>query len=117
MPGLRDVNTDAQTSATQLSINIDRDQAARFGIQPQVIDATLYDAFGQRQVAQYFTQLNTYHIILEVSPELQADPHTLEKLYVKSPVTGQEIPLSTFAKFDTQHVAICPSITRASFRR
>jgi len=104
LPGLRDVNTDAQTSATQLSIDIDRDQAARFGIQPQVIDATLYDAFGQRQVAQYFTQLNTYHIILEVSPDLQSDPATLQKLYVKSPVTGQQIPLSTFAKFNTQHV-------------
>ncbi len=59
LPELRDVNTDAQTSSTQLSIDIDRDQAARFGIQPQVIDATLYDAFGQRQVAQYFTQLNS----------------------------------------------------------
>ena len=104
LPELRDVNTDAQTSSTQLSIDIDRDQAARFGIQPQVIDATLYDAFGQRQVAQYFTQLNSYHVVLEVTPELQSDPHTLEKLYVKSPVTGQQIPLSTFAKFDTQHV-------------
>jgi hydrophobe/amphiphile efflux-1 (HAE1) family protein len=104
LPALRDVNSDAQTSATQLSIDIDRDQAARFGIQPQVIDATLYDAFGQRQVAQYFTQVNSYHVILEVSPELQSDPRTLEKLYVKSPVTGQQIPLSTFAKFDTKHV-------------
>jgi len=104
LPELRDVNTDAQTSSTQLSIDIDRDQAARFGIQPQVIDATLYDAFGQRQVAQYFTQLNSYHVVLEVSPELQSDPNTLQKLYVKSPVTGQQVPLSTFAKFDTQHV-------------
>jgi hydrophobe/amphiphile efflux-1 (HAE1) family protein len=104
LPQLRDVNTDAQTSATQVSIDIDRDQAARFGIQPAVIDATLYDAFGQRQVAQYFTQLNSYHVILEVTPDLQTDPRTLEKLYVKSPVTGQQIPLSTFAKFNTQHV-------------
>jgi multidrug efflux pump subunit AcrB len=64
----------------------------------------LYDAFGQRQVTQFFTQLNTYHVILEITPSLQSDPHTLDKLYVKSPVTGQQIPLSTFAKFDTQHV-------------
>ena len=103
LPQLRDVNTDAQTGSTQLSIVIDRDQAARFGIQPQVIDETLYDAFGQRQVAQYFTQLNSYHVILEVTPELQSDPHTLDKLYVKSPLTGQQVPLSSFAKFDTQH--------------
>jgi multidrug efflux pump subunit AcrB len=104
LPQLRDVNSDQQNGSTQLSLVIDRDQAARFGIQPQQIDDTLYDAFGQRQVAQYFTQLNTYHIILEVSPELQGDPHTLEKLYVKSPVTGQQVPLSAMAKFDTQHV-------------
>ncbi len=104
IPQLRDVNSDQQNGSTQLSVVIDRDQAARFGIQPQQIDDTLYDAFGQRQVAQYFTQLNTYHIILEVSPELQGDPHTLDKLYVKSPVTGQQVPLSAMAKFDTQHV-------------
>ena len=55
-----------------VSMTIDRDQAARFGIQPQLIDDTLYDAFGQRQVTQYFTQLNSYHVILEVTPRLQA---------------------------------------------
>ncbi|HVY80576.1 MAG TPA: efflux RND transporter permease subunit, partial [Steroidobacteraceae bacterium] len=104
LPQLRDLATDQQTNSTQLSITIDRDQAARFGIQPSLINQTLYDAFGQRQVAQFFTQLNTYHVILEITPSLQSDPRTLDKLYVKSPVTGQQIPLSTFAKFDTQHV-------------
>jgi multidrug efflux pump subunit AcrB len=74
------------------------------GIQPALIDNTLYDAFGQRQAAQYFTQLNSYHVILEVTPSLQGDPNTLNKLYVKSPITGQQVPLSTFAKFDTEHV-------------
>jgi hydrophobic/amphiphilic exporter-1 (mainly G- bacteria), HAE1 family len=72
-----------------LSMVIDRDQAARFGIQPSLIDQTLDDAFGQRQVTQYFTQLNTYHVILEVTPALQADPQTLSKIYVKSPATGR----------------------------
>jgi HAE1 family hydrophobic/amphiphilic exporter-1 len=105
LPQLKDVATDQQTSSTMLSLTIDRDQAARFGIQPSVIDQTLYDAFGQRQVTQYFTQLNTYHVVLEITPELQSDPNTLNKLYVKSPVTGQQVPLSTFVKFDTQHVA------------
>ncbi len=104
LPQLRDVATDQQTSGTMVSLNIDRDQAARFGIQPSVIDNTLYDAFGQRQVTQYFTQLNSYHVILEVTPALQGDPDTLRKLYVKSPLTGQQVPLSTFAKFDTQQV-------------
>jgi HAE1 family hydrophobic/amphiphilic exporter-1 len=104
LPQLRDVASDQQTNSTQLALVIDRDQAARFGIQPAAIDQTLYDAFGQRQVTQFFTQLNSYHVILEVSPSLQGDPKTLDRLYVKSPVTGQQIPLSTFAKFDTQHV-------------
>jgi hydrophobe/amphiphile efflux-1 (HAE1) family protein len=105
LPQLRDAASDQQTSGTMVSLTIDRDQAARFGIQPAVIDNTLYDAFGQRQAAQYFTQLNSYHVILEITPALQADPESLNKLYVKSPTTGQQVPLSTFAKFDTQHVA------------
>jgi multidrug efflux pump subunit AcrB len=104
LPQLRDVASDQQTNGTMVSLTIDRDQAARFGIQPAVIDNTLYDAFGQRQVAQYFTQLNSYHVILEITPALQADPDSLNKLYVKSATSGQQVPLSTFAKFDTQHV-------------
>ena len=105
LPGLADAASDQQNSGTMVSMVIDRDQAARFGIQPSLIDATLYDAFGQRQAAQYFTQLNAYHVILEITPSLQADPGTLNKLYVKSPLTGQQVPLSTFVKFDTQHVS------------
>ncbi len=102
LPMLRDVASDQQTSGSLLSLIIDRDQASRFGILPAVIDATLYDAFGQRQAAQYFTQLNSYHVILEVDPKLQQDPGTLDKLYVKSS-TGQQVPLSTFVHYDTQH--------------
>jgi multidrug efflux pump subunit AcrB len=101
---LRDVATDQQTNSSMLSLSIDRDQAARFGIQPSLIDQTLDDAFGQRQVTQYFTQLNAYHVILEITPGLQSDPQTLSKIYVKSPTTNQMIPLSTFVKFDTRHV-------------
>jgi HAE1 family hydrophobic/amphiphilic exporter-1/multidrug efflux pump len=105
LPQLRDVASDQQSSSSKLSLLIDRDQAARFGIQPALIDNTLYDAFGQRQVTQYFTQLNFYHVVLEITPVLQADPNTLNKLYITSPVTGRQVPLSTFARFDTQHVS------------
>ena len=69
LPMLRDVTTDQQWRALTATLTIDRDQAARFGMQPQVIDDTLYDAFGQRQITQYFTQVNSYHLILEVMPE------------------------------------------------
>ena len=104
LPQLRDTASDQQTFGTMLSLAIDRDQAARFGIQPSLIDQTLDDAFGQRQVTQYFTQLNSYHVILEVSPALQTDPQTLSKIYIKSLTTGQMVPLSSFVKYDTQHV-------------
>ncbi|GGF01841.1 acriflavine resistance protein B [Aliidongia dinghuensis] len=101
LPMVRDVATDQQTNAPTVTMTIDRTTAARFGIQPQVIDDTLYDAFGQRQVAQYFTQLSQYHVILEVPPALQGDPAALDKIYVKSPVTNGMVPLSTFVKLDT----------------
>jgi len=101
LPELRDVATDQQTEGTTLTLTIDRDAASRFGISPQLIDDTLYDAFGQRQVAQYFTQLNSYHVILEVLPELQGKLDTLDKVYVKSPTTGDQVPLSAFAKWTT----------------
>jgi HAE1 family hydrophobic/amphiphilic exporter-1/multidrug efflux pump len=104
LPMLRDVASDQQTSSGMLSVTIDRDQAARFGIQPQAIDQTLYDAFGQRQAAQFFTQANSYRVILEITPSLQSDPDSLKKLYLKSPLTGQMVPLSAMTKFDTQHV-------------
>jgi hydrophobic/amphiphilic exporter-1 (mainly G- bacteria), HAE1 family len=97
LPELRDVATDQQSQGTTLQLNINRDTAARYGIQPQLIDDTLYDAFGQRQVTQYFTQLNSYHVILEILPELQGNLDTLNKLYIKSPLSGDQVPLSTFA--------------------
>jgi HAE1 family hydrophobic/amphiphilic exporter-1 len=105
LPQLRDVASDQQDSSTKLALVIDRDQAARFGIQPSLIDNTLYDAFGQREVTQYFTQLNSYHVVLEVSPSLLGDPNTLSKIYIKSPTTGQQVPLSTFTRYDTGHTS------------
>jgi HAE1 family hydrophobic/amphiphilic exporter-1 len=99
LPQLRDVATDQQNKGTTLELKINRDTAARYGIQPQLIDDTLYDAFGQRQVTQYFTQLNTYRVILEILPELQGNLDTLNKIYIKSPATGEQVPLATFASW------------------
>jgi HAE1 family hydrophobic/amphiphilic exporter-1 len=99
LPELRDVATDQQTEGTTLQLTIDRDTAARYGIQPQLIDDTLYDAFGQRQVTQYFTQLNSYHVVLEILPDLQGKIDTLNKLYVRSPTTGEQVPLSVFCRW------------------
>ena len=119
LPVLRDVASDQQTSSGMLSLVIDRDQAARFGIQPGAVDQALYDAFGQRQAAQFFTQANSYHVVLEITPSLQGDPETLKKLYLKSPLTGQMVPLSAMTKFDTrqttylsiQHQGQFPAVT------
>jgi hydrophobe/amphiphile efflux-1 (HAE1) family protein len=104
LPELADLSSDQQTNATTATLTIDRDQASRFGIQPQLIDDTLYDAFGQRQIAQYFTQTNSYHVVLEVLPELQGLTSTLRQIYVKAPGTGQQVPLSTLVKVSTRPV-------------
>jgi HAE1 family hydrophobic/amphiphilic exporter-1 len=101
LPELRDVATDQETAGTTLTLTFDRDQASRFGLTAQMIDDTLYDAFGQRQIAQYFTQLSSYEVIMEVLPSLQTDLATLDKIFLKSPTTGGEAPLSTFAKWTT----------------
>jgi multidrug efflux pump subunit AcrB len=85
-------------------VTINRDQAARFGVTPQAIDDTLNDAYGQRQVAQYFTQLNTYWVVLEVSPELQDTIASLDRIYVKSPPTGEPVPLSMLVNIDRNRV-------------
>jgi len=106
LPQLSDVASDQQTNSTQLKVDIDRDQASRFGIPISLIDQTLYDAYGQAQITQYFTQLNAYHVILEIPPKLQQDPNSLGELYIRSPLTGQMVPLSTLVKFDTHHAAV-----------
>jgi len=104
LPQLADVSTDLLANAPRLKVTINRDQAARFGITPQAIDDTLNDAYGQRQVTQYFTQLNTYWIILEVPPELQDNFASLDRIYIKSPLTGQAVPLSMLVHIDRSRV-------------
>ena len=100
---LRDLTTDQQMAGTTATLTVDRDAASRFGITLQAIDDTLYDAFGQRQITQYFSQINSYHLILEVPPDMQGKVETLNKLYVKA-ASGQAVPLSTFVKVDTAPV-------------
>ena len=105
LPQLTDVASDQQNAAATATLTIDRARASSFGISPAMIDATIYDAIGQRQVAQYFTQINSYHVVLEITPELQKDPALFSKLYLTSPLTGQQVPLSTFVKVDTTKTA------------
>ncbi len=103
VPILRDVTSDQQVAGTTATLKIDRDAAARFGIQPQQIDDTLYDAFGQREVTQYFTQLNSYYVIEEVLPRLLGDVHTLDTLYVKGS-NGNAVPLSALVHRTTMPI-------------
>src|SRR4029077_17749596 len=104
VPLLADVTSDLLANAPQLTVTVNRDQAARFGISPQTIDDTLNDAYGQRQITQYFTQLNTYGVIEEILPELQQSPASLERIYVKSPLTGGAVPLSSLVTVDSRKV-------------
>jgi hydrophobe/amphiphile efflux-1 (HAE1) family protein len=104
LPQLADVTSDLAASAPKLQITINRDQASRFGISPQTIDDTLNDAFGQREITQYFTQLKTYFLVLEILPDLQKDLSTLDRLYVKSPLTGGAVPLSSLVDVDSNGV-------------
>ncbi len=87
---------------------IDRDTASRFGILPQNIDDTLYDAFGQRQVSTIFTQLNQYHVVLEVDPQFQQDPEALNRLYVRSQ-SGTQVPLMSFARLQRNNAPLSVS--------
>src|ERR1700686_2991441 len=84
MPELRDVATDQQNNGSQVQLVIDRDTASRLGITPQMIEDTRYDAFGQRPVSTMFTQLNQYHVVLEVDPNFQTNPHALQDIYLSS---------------------------------
>jgi hydrophobe/amphiphile efflux-1 (HAE1) family protein len=117
IPLLKDVASDQQTSGLELEVSIDRDTAGRLGITPAVIDNTLYDAFGQRQVATTFTQLNEYRVILEVKPEFYQTPEALKSIYINTPVAGQ-VPLSAITKSTLDYTALAinhqgqfPSVT------
>ena len=96
--GLTDVNTDQQNGGLTVQVSYDRLTAARLGISPQTIDATLYDAFGQRQVSTMFRQQNQYHVIMEVAPKYWQSPQGLKDIYIH-PAAGGEVPLSTFAHY------------------
>jgi multidrug efflux pump len=105
LPQLRDVASDQQDRGLQETITIDRDTASRLGILPQTIDDTLYDAFGQRQVSTIFTQLNQYHVVLEVEPAFQQNPDALKQIFVHSS-NGMQVPLSAFTQFSSEPAPI-----------
>ena len=92
LPQLTDVASDQQNEGLQAMLVIDRDTASRLGITPQMIDNTLYDAYGQRQISTMFTQLNQYHVVLEVKPRFQRKPGDLNDIYIQSPTSGA-VPL------------------------
>jgi multidrug efflux pump len=104
-PELRDIATDQLNGGLNADLTIDRDTAARFGILPQAIDDTLYDAFGQRQVSTIFTQLNQYRVVLEVDPQFQTNPDALNSIYVRSQ-TGTQVPLMSFTKLQRTNVPL-----------
>ena len=84
LPELRDIATDQLNNGLETTLVIDRDTASRLGIPMQTIDDTLYDAFGQRLVSTMYTQLNQYHVVLEVAPHFRRDPSDLSSIYVRS---------------------------------
>ncbi len=117
IPGLRDVATDQQNRGLQASLTIDRDSASRMGILPRVIDDTLYDAFGQRQVSTIYKALNQYFVVLEVAPSFQQSPDALKGVYVRSS-TGGQVPLAAITRFApsttplaVNHQSFFPSVT------
>jgi hydrophobe/amphiphile efflux-1 (HAE1) family protein len=114
---LRDVATDQQIAGPTLRLEINRDAASRLGVVTQAIDDTLYDAFGQRKIAQFFTQQNNYWVVLEVDPRFQLDPNALDLIYVPS-MTGKQVPLSavverkrTVRSLSVSHQSQFPAVT------
>jgi hydrophobe/amphiphile efflux-1 (HAE1) family protein len=117
LPQLRDVATDQQVAGPTLRLEINRDAASRLGVSTQAIDDTIYDAFGQRKISQFFTQQNNYWVILEVDPQFQLDPNALDLIYVPSN-TGKQVPLSalverkrTVRSLSVSHQGLFPAIT------
>jgi hypothetical protein len=117
LPQLADVTSDQQSSAPQLTLSIDRDAASRLGITASAIDITLYDAFGQRPIAQLYTSLSQYYVIEEVDPHFQLGPDALKRIYIASQTSGM-VPLSelvtlhiTTAPLAVNHLGQFPSVT------
>jgi HAE1 family hydrophobic/amphiphilic exporter-1 len=100
LPEIKDVSSDQQSQAAAVKLTIDRDAAARFGISPADIDTAIYNQIGQSEVAQYYTQLNAYHVVVEGPPGLQATPALFNSVYLISPLTGKPVPLSVFVRVD-----------------
>src|ERR1700674_5507850 len=105
LPELRDIASDQQTRGLQAALVIDRDTASRLGISPQAIDNTLYDAFGQRQVSTIYTQLNQYHVVMEVDSAFRDSADAIQGLYVRSS-NGNQVPLSAFTHYETRNTAL-----------
>ncbi len=117
IPLINDVNTDQQNEGLQSIVRYDRRTASRFGISPQLIDNTLYDAFGQRQVSTMYTALNQYHVVMEAAPRYWQDPNVLRDFYVRSP-GGQQVPLSAITEsapantpLSVNHQGLFPAVT------
>jgi multidrug efflux pump len=117
LPQLVDFNSDQQNQGRQSSVVIDRGTASRLGLTPALIDNTLYDAFGQRQVSTTYTPLNQYHVVMEVAPAFWQRPETLHAIYVMTP-NGAGVPLSTFTRYEPTSTALAvnhqsqfPSVT------
>jgi multidrug efflux pump len=105
LPQLTDLGSDQQDRGRQSSLVIDRATASRLGITPQLIDDTLDDAFGQRQVAIMYSPLNQYHVVLEVEPRFWQRPETLGDIYLPS-ATGGMVPLSAFSRYEPTQTAL-----------
>jgi multidrug efflux pump len=105
IPLLTQVNTDQQDKGLAANVIIDRDTASRLGIAAADIDSVLYDAFGQRFVSTIYEPLNQYHVVMEVAPEYQQSPETLENTYVRSS-NGSMVPLSAFAHFGPANTSL-----------
>jgi len=117
LPELRDVASDRQAEGLEMRLAIDRATAGRLGITPQLVDDTLYDAYGQRQVSTIFTELNQYRVVLEAEPTFQRDPSSLDHLWLRSSEGGQ-VPLTTIAQrsealapLQVSHLGQFPSVT------
>jgi hydrophobe/amphiphile efflux-1 (HAE1) family protein len=105
IPVLRDVNTDLQNHGLLAGLVIDRDTASRLGLNPQTIDNTLYDAFGQREVSTMYRTMNQYFVVMEIDPQFQQGPDALKNLYLRS-ATGQMVPMSAFSHYDRSLTAL-----------
>ena len=117
LPELRDQNSDQQDKGLQAKLVIDRDTASRLGITPQTLDNALYDAFGQRQVSTMYRPLNQYHVVMEVAPQFQQTPESLQNIYLRS-TAGTPVPLAAFTHYEpsntplaVNHQGQVPSVT------